>query len=78
MDDNKIIDLYWARSEDAISVTAKKYGRYCYYIFFNILRNKEDTEECVNETYLSAWKSMPPKRPNSLPVFLGKLRVTFL
>ena len=73
MDDNKIIDLYWERSELAISETANKYERYCYSISYNILYSEEDAEECVNDTYLSAWKSMPPHRPARLATFLGKI-----
>ena len=55
MDDKQILDLYWERSEAAISETSKKYGKYCRYIAFNILHNDEDSEECVNDTYLRAW-----------------------
>ena len=73
MDDNKIIDLYWERSELAISETANKYERYCYSISYNILHSEEAAEECVNDTYLSAWKSMPPHRPSRLATFLGKI-----
>ena len=73
MDDKKILDLYWMRSEAAISETANKYGRYCHSIAFNILRNHEDSQECVNDVYLKAWKAMPPQRPNRLSVFLGKI-----
>ena len=73
MDDNKIIDLYWARSEDAISETASKYGRYCFKIAFNILFNKEDSEESVNDAYLAAWNTIPPRRPKLLGAFLGKM-----
>lgn len=73
MDDNKIIKLYTERSEKAISETAVKYGRYCHYIAFNILRNNEDSEECVNDTYLRAWNSIPPKYPDRLQTFLGKI-----
>ena len=73
MDDKWIVDLYWERSETAISETAKKYGRYCHYIAFNVLHNDEDSEECVNDTYLNAWNSMPPHRPSVLKTFLGKL-----
>lgn len=73
MDDEKIIELYWVRSEAAISETASKYGRYCQYIARNILCNTSDIEECVNDTYLNAWNSMPPHRPSALQVFLGKL-----
>ena len=73
MDDNQIIDLYWARSENAISETADKYGKYCHYIAYNILFNDEDSEECVNDTYLKAWGVIPPQRPNRLSTFLGKI-----
>lgn len=73
MQDNQIVDLYWARNEQAIDATAKKYGRYCYRIAFNILNNREDADESVNDTYMSAWKSMPPHRPSVLSTFLGKL-----
>lgn len=73
MNDNQIVDLYWERSEAAITETANKYGRYCYCIAFNILRRDEDSEECVNDTYLNAWNSMPPHRPIVLKTFLGKL-----
>lgn len=73
MDDKKIIDLYWNRSETAISETANKYGRYCHRIAYNILHNNQDCEECVNDTYLRTWNAIPPKRPNCLPTFLGKI-----
>lgn len=73
MDDNAIMDLYWARSEKAISETAARYGNYCYAIAYNILSNREDSEESVNDTYLAAWNNMPPKRPSLLGAFLGKL-----
>ena len=73
MDDRKIIKLYFDRSEQAISETAKKYGRYCHYIAFQILHNEEDSEECVNDTYLRAWNTIPPKRPERLRNFLGKI-----
>lgn len=73
MEDDKIIDLYWERSQIAISQTANKYGQYCHYISYNILHNYEDAEECVNDTYLGAWRSMPPQRPNNLSTFLGKI-----
>ena len=73
MEDTHIVDLYWARSETAIEVTSKKYGRYCYAIAHNILANTEDAEESVNDTYLCAWNSMPPNRPTILSTFLGKI-----
>ena len=73
MNDKQIVDLYWARSEDAISETSKRYGRYCHYIARNILHNDEDSEECVNDTYLKAWEAIPPHRPEKLSAFLGKI-----
>lgn len=73
MKDKQIVDLYWARSETAISETDKKYGRYFFYIAHNILLNEEDSKECVNDTYLKAWEVMPPNCPNRLAVFLGKI-----
>lgn len=73
MEDKNIVDLYWQRSENAISETANKYGGYCNKIAYNILENSEDTEECVNDTYMGAWNSMPDKRPANLAPFLGKI-----
>ena len=73
MDDKQIVALYWERSEKAISETSKKYGKYCSYIAYNILHNREDCEECVNDTYMKAWNAMPPQRPNRLSTFLGKI-----
>ncbi len=73
MEDKTIIDLYWARSENAISETEKKYGKYCYQIAYNILSCQEDSEECVNDTYMRAWNSMPQHRPSMLKAFLGKI-----
>lgn len=73
MEDGEIVDLYWERSENAIAETSKKYSRYCYSISFNVLHNHEDAEECVNDTYIRAWNSMPTQRPNRLSTFLGKI-----
>ena len=73
MDDAKIVQLYWDRNEQAIPATADKYGRYCTSIANNILGNNEDAEECVNDTYLNAWNSMPPHRPSILSTFLWKI-----
>ncbi len=58
MDDSIIVDLYFARSEEAIAETDRKYGKYCNYIAYNILRNSEDAEECVNDTYMRAWNAI--------------------
>ena len=73
MDDIKIVQLYWDRNEQAIPATTDKYGNYCTSIAKNILGNYEDAEECVNDTYLNAWNSMPPHRPSILSTFLGKI-----
>ncbi|MBR1455546.1 MAG: sigma-70 family RNA polymerase sigma factor [Oscillospiraceae bacterium] len=73
MDDAKIVDLYWARSENAVTETASKYGSYCRTIAFNLLANAEDAEECVNDTYMQAWRSMPTNRPTRLAPYLGKM-----
>lgn len=73
MKDDQIVDLYWQRSEAAISETDNKYGNYCHTIAYNILQNAEDSEECVNDTWLNAWNSMPDKRPARLSPFLGKI-----
>lgn len=73
MEDEQIIDLYFKRSEQAISETDHKYGRPCRKVSFNILRNREDTEECVNDTYLAAWNTIPPKRPDPFAAFLLRI-----
>ena len=73
MDDAKIVDLYWQRSEQAIPETASKYGHYCYSVAHRIVNNREDSEECVNDTWLGAWNAIPPHRPDPLSVFLGKI-----
>ncbi len=73
MEDSKIIDLYWDRDESAIPATSEKYGAYCSSIARNILKNEEDTEECVNDTYLNAWNSIPPQKPSVLSAFLGRI-----
>ena len=73
MDDTQIVDLYFARSEMAIKETDNKYGGYCYKIAYSILANREDSEESVSDAYLSAWNSIPPRKPVKLSTFLGKL-----
>lgn len=73
MEDARIVDLYWARSENAITETSAKYGKYCYAIAYNVLANHEDADESVNDTYLDAWNNMPPHRPSILSTFLGKI-----
>ena len=73
MEDEKIIELYWNRDEDAIKETDKKYRKYCTSIAYNILQSKEDSKECINDTYLKVWNSIPPKKPNVLKLFLAKI-----
>jgi RNA polymerase sigma factor (sigma-70 family) len=73
MDDDSIVRMYWERNEKAISVTSEKYGSYCLSIAKKILDNQEDAEECVNDTYLHAWNSIPPNRPKILSTYLGKI-----
>ena len=73
MDDAKIVELYWARSDAALTETVKKFGPYCHTIAYNVLENVEDSEECVNDTYMRAWNSMPDKRPAALAPYLGRI-----
>lgn len=73
MQDYEIVDLYWARSENAITETNVKYGGYCRKIAMNIVANDEDSEECINDTYLSAWNSMPEERPGMLAPYLATI-----
>ncbi len=73
MTDCKIVDLYWARNENAIKQTDLSYGAYCRKIAKNIVITNEDTEECVNDTYLSAWNSMPEERPKLLGPYLAAI-----
>lgn len=73
MEDSQILALYFARSENAIQETDRKYGRYCYRIAYSILASRQDSEESVNDTYLSAWNSIPPRKPAQLATYLGRL-----
>ncbi|MBR6173412.1 MAG: sigma-70 family RNA polymerase sigma factor [Eubacterium sp.] len=73
MEDERIIQLYWDRDEKAIEESSVKYGAYCMHISRNILQTEEDAEECVNDTWLHAWNSLPPQKPSVLSAFLGKL-----
>lgn len=73
MEDSQIIQLYFERSEDAISQTAVKYGKYLHTIANNILCSFEDSEECVSDTYWKAWSVIPPRRPRRFSAFLGKI-----
>lgn len=73
MDDSQIIDLYWKRQENAVPETKKKYGRYLFSIANHILAQYEDSEECVSDTLLGAWNSIPPHKPTVLSAYLGKI-----
>ena len=73
MEDYQIIELYFKRNADAIKETDSKYGSYCFTIAENILHNKEDSEECVNDTWFHAWNAIPPQRPNRFRMFLAKI-----
>lgn len=73
MDDHTIVQMYWDRDEKAIAATSEKYGSYCLAIARNILGNQEDAEECVSDTYLSTWNSIPTNRPTMLSTYLGKI-----
>lgn len=73
MDDLMIIELYFARNEKAIKETDIKYGKLCFSMANNILSNDEDSEECVNDTYLSVWNKIPPTRPNNFRAFICKI-----
>ena len=73
LDDKIIIQHYWDRDERAISETDEKYGSFCFSIAENILGNKEDSGECVNDTYLKTWNTIPPQRPKIFPAFIGKI-----
>lgn len=73
MEDHQIIALFEQRSEEAVDAAARKYGAYCRAIADNILRSPEDAEECVSDTWLAAWNSIPPQKPKYLSVFLGRI-----
>lgn len=73
MEDSTIIELYWQKNADAISETANKYGAYCFTIAENILHSVEDSEECVNDTWLHTWNAIPPQKPNVFRMFLAKI-----
>lgn len=73
MEDAQIVSLYWQREESAIRETETKYDRYLTKIAYNILADREDSRESVNDTYLAAWNSMPPHRPGVLSTYLGKI-----
>lgn len=73
MDDNRIVELYWERNEAAIRETDARYGRYLWTIAYHVLADREDSDECVNDSYYKAWNVIPPQRPVSLSPFLGRI-----
>ena len=73
MEDQQIIDLYFDRNEQAITETNVKYGKLCHSIAYNILSNREDSEECVNDTYIGVWNAIPPTRPNNFMAFVCRI-----
>ena len=73
MEDKQIVELYWARSETAISETERKYGRYCHYIAYRILSDDEEAREVVNDTYLRTWNTIPTQRPDPLKPYVGAI-----
>ena len=73
MDDQKLIQMFWERNEDAIRETDTKYRKLCFGIAFNILGNEYDAEECVNDTYMSLWTAIPPMKPRCFPAYLSRI-----
>ena len=73
MEDTNIIKLYWARDERALLETDNKYGMRCRRMAFDILSDREDTEECVSDTYLSLWNAIPPQRPKCFPAYISRI-----
>lgn len=73
MNDIEILDLFFSRDERAITETKRKYGSFCKKIALNILNNREDAEECENDTYLAAWNTIPPQKPLHFSAYLGKI-----
>ncbi len=77
MDDRDLISLFFRRDESAIQKTSEKYGHYCFTVAWNILFDREDSEECVNDTWLKTWDLIPPEKPKKLQFFLAKITRNF-
>lgn len=73
MEDTQIISMFWEKNEEAIEAASRKYSGYCRKIAWNILKNEEDCEECLNDTWMAVWSCIPPQRPRVLSSFLGKI-----
>ena len=71
--DSEIVDMYWRRDENAVSVTEARYGRYLYRLAYNILKDEADSRTALDDTYLGAWNSIPPARPGNLLLYLCKI-----
>lgn len=73
MEDAKIVQLYWDRNQAAIEESDRKYGRYCFAVANRILGSREDSSECVNDTWHNAWRAIPPEKPSNLQTFFGRI-----
>ena len=73
MEDKRIVQLFWKRSEQGIEALQQKYGSFLFRIAMNLLSNKQDSEECVNDTYLQTWNSIPEARPDNLKLYTGRI-----
>ena len=73
MEDKRIVEMYWQRDEQALTLTRRKYGAYCHAIALQILHSREDAAECENDTYLRAWNAIPPDKPHGLRAYLGAI-----
>ena len=73
IDDEKIIELFFKRSEQAIQKLDNKYGKVCHKLSYNIVNNRQDAEECVNDAYWGAWNAIPPEKPNPLLTYISKI-----
>ena len=73
IDDERIVELFFERSEQAIQELDIKYGKVCHKLSYNIVNNRQDAEECVNDAYLGAWNAIPPARPNPLQAYICKI-----
>ncbi len=73
MDDEVIVELFWQRSEAALTQAERAYASYCHAIAHRILRSHEDADECVNDTLARAWNAIPPARPQNLRTYLGRI-----
>ena len=73
MEDVNIVQLYWDRDQSAIKASDQKYGRYCFAVANRILGSREDSDECVNDTWHNAWRAIPPEKPAKLKPFFGRI-----